>query len=168
MMKTWQYITAAALIVGAFFFGLIASCSYFKSNPEIEIKWLTKTETVYTGNPQSLGDYERCYKSPLTIDAKLIGKELNVSAEDACKRAERKMRIDVIAPMKPHVILFQPLFSFGRGVDKSFGISFGGMISYYHYWPVFRFEVGLGAGVGYISRPTGGDFLLSPGISIKF
>ncbi len=67
MMKTWQYITAAALIVGAFFFGLIASCSYFKSNPEIEIKWLTKTETVYTGNPQSLGDYERCYKSPLTI-----------------------------------------------------------------------------------------------------
>lgn len=168
MMKTWQYIMAAVLIVAAFFGGLIASCQYYKDNPEIKIKWLTETQTVYTAKPTIPAEYEYCYRSPLMIDAELVGKELNVTAKDDCKTATRKMQIDVVAPMRANMILLQPIISLGKGAEKSFAVGYGGLISYYHYWPVFRFEVGLGIGAGFMQKPAGGEFLISPGISVKF
>jgi len=167
-MKLWQYITAAVLCFGCFILGAAGASCYYKQNPEIKIKWLTETKTIYTGNPQSLGDYEKCYKSPLVIDAKLIGKELEVSAEDSCKRAERKLQIDITCPFKSHMLLFQPILSIGTGSDKSIQAAYGGMISYLHFWPVFGFEIGLGAGAGMLSGKAGSSFLLNGNLAIRF
>ena len=79
---------------------------YYK--PDVIVKWKTPTtKTVYV----KTGDYEACYRSPVTIEGKQHDNKFLITAGDACKSASRTLGVDIAVRRHLPMLTYSPLYN---------------------------------------------------------
>lgn len=98
-MKIIGSIVAAIILVACGW-----ALARWLTEPVIEIKEITVTETRYIRPAETERELRECYESPITIEAEMHDNSMYITAGDACKQAQAQVMLDCEpAPVGPRL-----------------------------------------------------------------
>jgi hypothetical protein len=139
-----KYIIGAVVVL---LIGLAGGWFAHKYIVKPEIKIVKETKTIYTQTkvPVDLAGCLECYYSFTKITGSIKDNLFTVTAEDACKRADKAFLLDCLAKPKKNLIEVSPILLIGyNNTVKQMDFVYGAEFSYMRIWSGL---IGLGGGI---------------------